>query len=68
MVVGSDDDDVDDANIENADVEEAIAEAEADTNNNNDVGLDKVDVLHSLDFIPLSSNCLGHFKVLKFKE
>ncbi|CAG8678493.1 8956_t:CDS:1, partial [Cetraspora pellucida] len=60
--------DVNNANIENADIKEAIAKAETDTDNNDSVGLDEVNVLHLLDFIPLSSNCLGHFKVLKFKE
>ncbi|CAG8547817.1 12477_t:CDS:1, partial [Cetraspora pellucida] len=62
IVVSLDNNDMDDANIENANVKEAIAEAEADTDNVNDVGLDEVNVLHSLDFISLSSNCLEHFK------
>ncbi|CAG8695430.1 8731_t:CDS:1, partial [Cetraspora pellucida] len=59
---------MDDTNIENVDVEKAIAEAEANTDNNNNVGLDKVDVLCSLNFISLLSNWLGCFKVLKFKK
>ncbi|CAG8578721.1 17762_t:CDS:1, partial [Cetraspora pellucida] len=62
IIVGSDDSDVDNANIKNADIEEAIAKAEADKNNDNSVGLDKVDVLCLLDFISLLSNCLEHFK------
>ncbi|CAG8795332.1 3904_t:CDS:1, partial [Cetraspora pellucida] len=68
MIVGSDDNNMNDANIENANMKEAIAEAKADTNNNDGVGLNKVNVLHSLDFISLPFNCLGYFKVLKFKK